>query len=356
MSVRIQWIAKIEGIQSYPKGAPLKLSLVHIKTVRQARTLLSRLDCHATGVDLMAPKALFIEIRIDGLLPQAANILKQEMLAKGGEIAVPTGALRMETDRVSCIALGTLSQFTRLTQILQEQPFELPELASRLRLLCTLATSKPSRHSFGSTMEPGIGGLVDCDRTPQGVHDHIANTIALAWNLLEQRCTFLVVEGSDYSMVREVAENLTSTAACPIIAWIHGSQSVTTAISLPLIVDEGVQPQPGVYADNPVFALCTSPDPVDFLQDIISSGVNVDRLFVTCGLSLDPPTPPEYLSALPRVDAVILRQQDVIGLSLAAQASTLTYLMEQGVSAFITDVPSHVDALLTAVRQNPWKC
>jgi hypothetical protein len=334
----------------------LKLSLVHIATVQQARGLLDRLGCHATGVDLMAPKALLVGIRIDGLLPQAANILKQEMLAKGGEVAVPAGALRMEADRVSCIALGTLSQFARLDQVLQEQPFELPELASRLRLLCALTTSKASRHSFGSTFGTDVGGLVDCDRMPPGVHDRIANTIALAWNLLEQRCTFLVVEGSDSSMVHQVVEGLAGTAACPVTTWVHGSRPIAPALSMPMIVEEGCRMQPDVLTDGPVFALCSSPNPVDFLQDVVSAGVDLNRLFVTCALNLDPTTPTEYPGILPRVDAVILRQQDIVTLSIATQASALTSLLQQGVCAFITDAPSRIDALLTAVRQNPWRC
>lgn len=332
----------------------MKLSLVHIKTVQQARTLLDRLDCHATGVDLMAPKALFIEIRIDGLQPQAANILKQEMLARGGEVAVPASALRMEADRVNCIALGTLSQFARLAEVLPEQPFELSELASRLRLLCALATSKPSRHAFGSTMGIDIGGLVNCDTVPCGVRDRIANMIALAWNLLEQRCTFLVVKGSDDTIVSEVVQRLVGKAACPVTIWVHDGQSVTTAMSLPLIVEEGARTQPGMLTDNPVFALCSSPDPADFLQDVVSSGVDVDRLFVTCALSLDPATPPEYLCALPRVDAVIIHQQDLLMLSAATQAGALTRLLQQGVSTFITDAPSRISSLLTAICQDPW--
>jgi hypothetical protein len=332
----------------------VELSLVRIATVQQAHDMLERLSCHPAGVNLMAPKTLLVGIRIDGLLPQAANILKQEMLAKGGEVAVPASALRMDVDRVSCIAFGTPSQFARLDQVLQGQPFELPDIASRLRLLCTLAISKPSGHPFDAPTGIDVGGLVDCDKAPPGVRDHIANTVALAWNLLEQRCTFLVVEGSDSSVVRQVVERLAGRAACPVAAWIHGDEPVDTALSAPMVVEENRGMQPGVLSNGPLFALCSSPNPVDFLQKVVSAGVSPEKLFITCALALDPATPAAYLRALPRVDAVILRQQDIAAFSAATIASALTDLSRKGVCTFITDAPSVIGAALFAFHENPW--
>jgi hypothetical protein len=327
---------------------------VRIATVQQAHDMLERLGCHPAGINLMAPKALLVGIRIDGLLPQAANILKQEMLSKGGEVAVPAGALRMDVDRVSCIAFGTPSQFARLDQVLQGQPFELPDVASRLRLLCTLAVSKPSGHPLDSHSGIDVGGIVDCNKVPPGVHDHIANTVALAWNMLEQRCTFLVVEGSDSSVVREVVERLAGTAACPVAAWTHGNELVDTALSAPMVVEESRGMQRGVPSNGPLFAVCSSPNPVDFLQKVVSAGANPEKLFITCALTLDPAIRTTYLRALPRVDAVILRQQDIAALSTATIASTLTDLTRQGVCTFITDAPSLVGAALSAIHDNPW--
>src|SRR5450756_1928832 len=159
------------------------------------------MGCYPVGAELMAPKAVFLAIRVKRLLPQAANILKQEMLAKGGEAAVPSGALRMEAGRVDCIVMGTLAQYTRLVDILKQQPFELSDLANRLQLFTGLAAARPARTWFGTDADVAIGGLVDCDFRPPGVHDHAANAVARAWNLLEERSDFLVVTGSNNSMV-----------------------------------------------------------------------------------------------------------------------------------------------------------
>src|SRR5450756_114585 len=158
-----------------------------MSTAQQAHDLLNGLGCYSAGADIMAAKAVFLVIRVNGLVPQAANILKQEMLAKGGEVAVPSGALRMEAGRVDCIVMGTLAQYTRLVDILKQQPFELADLAKRLQLFTGLAAARPARSWFGTDADAAIGGLVDCDLQPSGVHDHTANAVAHAWTFLWSR-------------------------------------------------------------------------------------------------------------------------------------------------------------------------
>jgi dihydropteroate synthase len=332
----------------------LELSLVRIATVEQAQALFDRLGCTPAGAGIMAPKALLIGIRIDGLLPQAANILKQEMLAKGGEVAVPAGALCLNAEPVSCIVFGTVSQYTQLNQTLQGQPFGLPGVAARLRLLCALAATKPSAFHINSPDAYSIGGLVDCDRTAPGVRDPIANAVASAWNLLEQRCAFLMVEGSDASVVQEVAGRLVGRAACPVALWVHGAQPEDVG-SLPQMVAEEHGAILGKLPTGaPVFALCAGPDPISFLQSVVSAGVNPEQLFITVAPTHDSRAGAEYLRLLPRIDAIVLRQRDMAALSSATIASAVTSLTHLGTSVFLTDAPSLVGEALAAIHDSPW--
>jgi hypothetical protein len=332
----------------------VELSLLHMSTVQQAHDLLNDLGCLSVGADLMAAKAVFLVSRVNGLLPQAANILKQEMLAKGGEVAVPSGALRMEAGRVDCIVMGTLAQYARLADILKQQPFKLSDLAKRLQLFAGLAAARPARGWFGLGADVAIGGLVDCDLRPSGVHDHAANAVAHAWNLLEQRSDFLVVMGSNISMVQDVAQQLVGTAACPVAAWVPNSQPITLAPAMPVIAQQGCG-LPGT--DGPVLAMCTDEGAADFIEELVSAGVDVERLFLTATLHHGPSdTVSGYLVpvGLPRLDAVLVRQQDIAMLSMSTRASVLTRLVDRGASVFITDAPRHVGELLDAIREDPW--
>lgn len=328
--------------------------MVHMPTVEQAHDLLNGLGCYPAGADLMAAKTVFLVIRVTGLLPQAANILKQEMLAKGGEVAVPSGALHMEAERVDCLVMGTLTQYVRLVDTLKQQPFELSDLATRLKLFAGLATSRPALGLLAPNADVLIGGLVDCDLRPPGVHDHTANTIALAWNLLEERSDFLVVTGSDPSVVQDVARQLVGSATCPIAAWVPNSPPIILAPSMPVVVQQDhVLP----CTDGPVLAMCSDKGAATLLEELVLSGVRADRLFVTtalCGTSSKAVHSCLTLAGLPRLDAVLIRRQDIATLSTSVQASMLTRLIDRGVRVVITDVPHHVSELLGAVCEDPW--
>jgi dihydropteroate synthase len=83
----------------------------------------------------MAPKAITHIVRVNSLSNITANILKQEMLSLGGEVAVCRGALTGRVKKTDCLIMGNLVQFQRLNQKLHRQPFGLTNLASDLSLI-----------------------------------------------------------------------------------------------------------------------------------------------------------------------------------------------------------------------------
>lgn len=87
------------------------------------------------GIEIMLPKALNYLIRLNSISNIAANILKQEMLSLGADVAVSRGALTGKTKKTDCLFMGNLAQFSRLTQKLKKQPFGLEKLSSDLSAL-----------------------------------------------------------------------------------------------------------------------------------------------------------------------------------------------------------------------------
>ncbi|MCE5192893.1 MAG: hypothetical protein ABFD13_00925 [Candidatus Cryosericum sp.] len=332
----------------------MTLSSLHAATVGEARALLADLGCHVTGTNIMAPKAVFLVLRVRGLLPKAANILKQEMLAKGGEAAVPSGALCMEAPRVDCILMGTLAQYDLLAGTLKQQPFGLSELASQLVLFAHLSPARPLKHWLGSSGDIAVGGLVDCDIHPPGVHDQAANPVAHGWNLLEERSDFLVVTGSNTAVVQEVAQHLAESSGCPVAAWAPDKPPIDVTSAMPVIVQQGYRSRP---TDGAVLALCTGERSMEFIEKLMTTEAVSERLFITAALKCTDgktasisPVP----TTLPRLDAVFMRRQDLAMLSMNTQVTTLTRLFDHGTSVFITDIPHHLRGLLTAVSHNPW--
>lgn len=85
------------------------------------------------GCRIMAPKAVFRVVKISGLTPVQANILKQEMLSKGGEAAVSRGVVNKSVRETDVLLMGTLRQYEELFPKLRMQPFGLQKLGEELK-------------------------------------------------------------------------------------------------------------------------------------------------------------------------------------------------------------------------------
>src|SRR5690606_1284829 len=96
-------------------------------------------------IEIMKEKGDFILLKVDGLSAQAAAILKQEMLAKGGEAALGKDLAYLGSKEGAAILMGTKAQYRRLLSILPRQPFGLAQLAKELeQVIEAAATSPPS--------------------------------------------------------------------------------------------------------------------------------------------------------------------------------------------------------------------
>ncbi|SFR09093.1 dihydropteroate synthase [Desulfoscipio geothermicus] len=96
------------------------------------------------GSAIMAPKAMHRLIKIYDLAPRQANIIKQEMLSKGGDAAVARGTVDASVEKTDVLMMGTEKQYRAVIKKLRMQPFGLAALADRLEeALNNLAGRKP---------------------------------------------------------------------------------------------------------------------------------------------------------------------------------------------------------------------
>lgn len=84
------------------------------------------------GIKIMLPKTITYLVRLNSISCIEANILKQEMLSLGADVAITKDALTGKAKKTDCLMMGNLSQFNQLTQKLNKQPFGLDRLAMDL--------------------------------------------------------------------------------------------------------------------------------------------------------------------------------------------------------------------------------
>jgi dihydropteroate synthase len=123
----------------------------------QARRILSEISVDPSGCEAMAPKMRGILIRISALPCRTANILKQEMLALGGDCAVATWAVGCTRPETEAVLMGTVKQLRRLTEKLGRQPFKLKELGAALATLLE-RLDKPSAQGLRTSRRELILG------------------------------------------------------------------------------------------------------------------------------------------------------------------------------------------------------
>ncbi|WP_456392481.1 dihydropteroate synthase [Nitratifractor sp.] len=108
------------------------MRIYRIGETREREALLRRLEVREEGVRIMARKMRTLWILIRDLRTPAANILKQDALSIGADLAVPGGVITCEKERVDALLIATEAQLRTLARKERAQPFGLKALAREL--------------------------------------------------------------------------------------------------------------------------------------------------------------------------------------------------------------------------------
>jgi len=103
---------------------------------------LKTLGVDSGGVSILEDKGRTHLIRIRDLHVGAANILKQDALSIGADLAVPRGTVTASVSRVDVLLIATERQLQQLARKEKAQPFGLKQLAAELESFCRLGHHK----------------------------------------------------------------------------------------------------------------------------------------------------------------------------------------------------------------------
>ena len=106
-----------------------------ISSLTEAQRELRALGVDSAGVGIMAKKMVMRVFAMKGLSVRAANILKQECIAVGADLALPKAASFLEGESTDAILMANASQLEMLLLNLRAQPFGLRELGEDLNAI-----------------------------------------------------------------------------------------------------------------------------------------------------------------------------------------------------------------------------
>ncbi|RXA20814.1 dihydropteroate synthase [Methanosarcina sp. MSH10X1] len=130
-------VVKLSGaLRSRPsvvKEGRYEVSVVEVKSPQDAAIVMRKLGVTRTGSQVMQDKSVHLMLKISNLTTTEALIIKQEMLARGGDAALTRDAVSHETEATDVLVMGTLLQLGRLARKLEGQARSLPLIAEMIR-------------------------------------------------------------------------------------------------------------------------------------------------------------------------------------------------------------------------------
>jgi dihydropteroate synthase len=95
---------------------------LHITNAREAIHEMGKVGVDPTGMKLMKGKTLHYNLKVEGIDPRTANLLKQEMLSVGGDAALDKRGLDCSSSSTDALLMGTEKQFEKLFSKLEQYP------------------------------------------------------------------------------------------------------------------------------------------------------------------------------------------------------------------------------------------
>lgn len=110
----------------------LPLRRLEIENLERSASEMERIGVTPAGVKLMAGKHLYHNFKLRDLTPPQGNIIKQEILSIGGDLAVSKGTVGCMVEFTDGILSGTDRQLRRLSAKLKSQPYKLKSVGEAL--------------------------------------------------------------------------------------------------------------------------------------------------------------------------------------------------------------------------------
>ena len=230
----------------------------------EAADILKRMDVDPYGIEAMLPKMVNMNIHVQGLPCKVANIIKQEMLAIGGDAAVARGAVACSIEKTDLILIGTLKQIRRFIEKISLQPFGLKLLAESLDTLLdnllaehwTLKTSRRKMILGDRTRIMGILNVTPDSFSDGGRFDSPEKAIECGFQLVEDGADILDIGGESTRPGAEpvsLEEELRRTI--PVIQGLSGKINVPISIDTTKAVIAGEAVAAGAEIINDISAM-----------------------------------------------------------------------------------------------------
>lgn len=202
---------------------------------------IQKTGAYIDGINLMKWKARHFLIKIEDVSPVAANIIKQEMLSKGGEAAIHKDVCLHKINSSNILLMGTLSQYQRVLSKLHMQPHFLNEETQALEKVIyqlqepkchVFIAGKYSLPLYHKTYITGILNITPDSFFDGGIYMDLEVAISRAKEMIDQGADIIEVGGQSTAPgYSEISTEEELNRILPII------RALVKEVNVPISVD-----------------------------------------------------------------------------------------------------------------------
>ena len=250
--------------------------ILQISNLDDAKKELKKIGVSSGGIEVMAPKARVLAVKLHKVKLGAANILKQEMLSLGGDAAVAKGVVEGRLPHSDVILLGSRNRIKKLIGKLEYQSiFGLSEIKDELKKL--IKFSEPQSRILklkNSVIDLGtikIMGILNV--TPDSFSDGAEfldpeAALRKALEMIDQGADIIDIGGeSTRPGAVKVTVNEEMDRVIPIIKKIRAVSDIPVSIDTYKSTVANVALENGADLINDVSALRFDDEMIEVLQD-----------------------------------------------------------------------------------------
>ena len=245
--------------------------ILQLDCLEDAIEELKRIGCDTTGVEIMAHKALHRAVKLEKVNPKAANLLKQTMLAKGGEAAVNRSVADFGPEPSDVLLLGTLRQFRAVREQLSKQPWGLAAIARELRLLLEQQGTNSRHYRWGEkqlvlgrrTAVMGILNITPDSFSDGGRYFDLSAAVEQAYKMVEAGADIIDVGGEStrpYGHNRPIDAEEEMARVLPVLERLIADLPVPVSLDTYKPATAKAALQMGVHMINDVWGLQQDPE------------------------------------------------------------------------------------------------
>ncbi len=107
--------------------------VINCRDIKEVSRRMQDIWVDPEGIKIMAPKATSYILKINSLNSYVANILKQQSLSEGADVAIARNSITGKMKKTDCLVMANMSQIERISLKLKRQPFGLNRIADEIK-------------------------------------------------------------------------------------------------------------------------------------------------------------------------------------------------------------------------------